>query len=386
MKINLTGAIGGENFGDEFILNACMDEYLKMFTCDFIFSGFAKNVVLRKGEVVTSNDINFFDCMSELQTLKKENGVVTEKDVFTIFDRYSKSDIVHFIGGGYINNLWPSNYALVAIAYLYGIHYSVPVFGTGLGLYPSDITTKLVDLFQSLDFIDVRDEYSHKLIPSSTYTGDDALLKFNDLNSVIQEREKPFLVVSVQNHLFDGEDIIDYIFSKEFLRGFIANGINEIIIVEAAPEDNVKFSRENLKNASELAFDITFITGNALIENGIPYHPKSKVISSRYHVNLLYTMLGLEGVAIIDNEYYNNKHNSIVSVGGRWPIFNKEEFLNRINIKSLFNGDYIADFDTLMKYHKEKKKLFERIKKSHSEEHEIIATEVAISIINDYID
>ncbi|WP_426508060.1 polysaccharide pyruvyl transferase family protein [Serratia proteamaculans] len=385
MKVNLTGAIGGENFGDEFILNACMEEYLKLFPCDFIFSGFAKNVVLRKGEIVTSNDINFFDCMSELQTLKKEKGVITDKDVFTIFDRYSKSDIVHLIGGGYVNNLWPSNYALVAIAYLYGIHCSVPVVGTGLGLYPAEINQELVELFQNFDFIDVRDEYSHKLIPSSIYTGDDALLKFNDFSCVIKNSEKPFLAISIQNHLFDGEDIIDYIFSKEFLRHFISNGINDIIVIEAAPEDNVKFSRGNLQNATELAFDIKFITGNELIENGIPYHPNSKVISSRYHINLLYTMLGLEGVAIIDNDYYENKHNSIVSVGGKWPIFNKEDFLSKININALFNGDYIADFDTLMKFHKEKKVLFERIKTLHSGKHKKIATEVAISIVNDYL-
>lgn len=386
MKVNLTGAIGGENFGDEFILNACMDEYLKIFPCDFIFSGFAENIVLRKGKVVENDGINFFDCMNELKVLKEKNGNITENDAFTIFDRYSKSDIIHFIGGGYVNNLWPSNYALVAIAYLYGVYYDVPVIGTGLGLYPADITPKLVDLLQSLDFIDVRDECSHKLIPSSTYTGDDALLEYDNLNSLIQNREKPFLAMSVQNHLFSGGHIIDYIFSKKFLRNLNENGINEIIVIEAAPEDTVPFSRENLKNASELDFHISFITGNELIKSGIPYHPNSKVISSRYHINLLYSMLGLEGVAIVENDYYDNKHNSIVSIGGKWPIFNKNDFFSKINLVDIFSGHYVADFNTLLKYQREKKALFGKISNINAKTHKKIATEVAISIVCDYID
>ncbi|STU22739.1 Uncharacterised protein [Klebsiella pneumoniae] len=79
-------------------------------------------------------------------------------DLISQFEGAEEFDAIHFIGGGYINSLWPSNYALLGIAYIYSKIHKKPIYATGLGLSPYEENESLTSLFNSLDIIDVRDE------------------------------------------------------------------------------------------------------------------------------------------------------------------------------------------------------------------------------------
>ncbi|HHD2096356.1 TPA: hypothetical protein ACN1KO_005410, partial [Klebsiella pneumoniae] len=119
MKINLVGAVGGGNFGDEFILNCCIAEHIKNKDAKVSVSGFSPDIILKSGFSVENHSLNFFNILDKLRQ-KAENGLkISMNDLISQFEGAEEFDAIHFIGGGYINSLWPSNYALLGIAYIY---------------------------------------------------------------------------------------------------------------------------------------------------------------------------------------------------------------------------------------------------------------------------
>lgn len=385
MNINLVGAVGGGNFGDEFILNACVNEYSKNCQCDFFISGFNNNFSLKKKSNVLTTGVNFFKSMSELREKFLIGNEITFNDVLVSFKEVVKSDIIHFIGGGYINSLWPSNYALLAIAYLYSLENSKPIFATGLGLYPFIVDNKLVELFQSMNLIDVRDEQSSRLLINPSYTGDDALLAFDEIESLAKKTDNPALILSLQSHLFAGESLISQVFTCDLLEELVLNGFKNIIIIEAAPEDNIPFPRETYISTISRGIKIDFISGDELISKGIPYHENNIVLSSRYHINLLYSMLGVKGVAVYENDYYKNKHHSIIDMGGSWEILNYKQMSEYIKKGLFFRGKKVDSFEKLGSFSKAKKELFSKIISDHQVTRPKASKELALKIINEYI-
>ncbi len=91
-------------------------------------------------------------------------------------------DLVHILGGGYINGIWPHHLALVGAARKIASRYGARVAMTGAGLIPlaEGSGDALGSAISQFDVVDVRDEASYSAIrtkvPRATLTADDALL------------------------------------------------------------------------------------------------------------------------------------------------------------------------------------------------------------------
>lgn len=387
MKINLIGAIGGGNFGDELILNTCKEQYNAINKVQYIYSGFDRNIILKDKNTNLNNiDINFFNIMSDLRNIFYKKQEIHLADILANFKKYPKIDVIHLIGGGYINNLWPSNYALTAIAFLYSQEYQVPIFATGLGLLPKCNDFVFFKLLNNFDIFDVRDIYSHQLVSASSYSGDDVLLQ---LNKVITYDTAPSLILSLQSHLFSNQEILKKIFSTLILTKIKKSGISNIIIIEAAPEDVVSFSRSYITKAKNLSINIVFLNAEHLIRSGMPYHINSKVISSRYHLHLIYSMLNIKGIALYENSYYHNKHLSVIGMGSNWPLMEKDQFLKEKHIQNLFDEQQPSDIEKLKKLSDQKKSVFQNILKNIKQNKKTNKKDAhikqALNIINTYI-
>lgn len=386
MKINLVGAVGGGNFGDEFILNCCIAGYLKNNETKVSVSGFSPDIVLKDAYSVEPHSLNFFNIFDNLRAKAATGLTISTDDIMSEFEGFETFDAIHFIGGGYINSLWPGNYALLSIAYIYSQIHKIPVYATGLGLYPHVEDENVANLFKSLDIIDVRDKASKDFIPEASFTGDDALLALNEPNMLGINKSQPALILSLQSHLFEGQSLIEKIFTDEIFNELKSRGIKKIIIIEAAPEDNIPFSRDIFNNALANGIDIEFITGHEVLINGVPFNPNSFVISSRYHVNLIYSMLKVSGIAVYQNEYYRNKHKSVTDMGGEWSILSHEKLSEALDYWLPLYLEKSTSSNDMKAMACEKKHLFSKIiANTQTKDKKMISLEGALAIINKFI-
>lgn len=100
MKINLIGAVGGGNFGDEFILNSCMTEYSKMNRATIFVSGFNDGLILKNNCAVITEETNFFQVMMDLKKETLDGRSLSMEQITAGFESLEKFDLIHFIGGG----------------------------------------------------------------------------------------------------------------------------------------------------------------------------------------------------------------------------------------------------------------------------------------------
>lgn len=142
-------------------------------------------------------------------------------------------------------------------------------------MYPFVEDEKLKDLFESLSLIDVRDKASKDFIPTASYTGDDALLEFYNIEQLSRIDIVPSLIISLQSHLFDGAAQMKNILSDNFFALLRKKRLKKIIIIEAAPEDNVAISRDSYNHALNYGLEIEFCSGSELIKNGLPVNKKN---------------------------------------------------------------------------------------------------------------
>ncbi|ELC0799206.1 TPA: hypothetical protein ACJIXF_005177, partial [Klebsiella pneumoniae] len=160
----------------------------------------------------------------------------------------------------------------------------------------------------------------------------------------------------------------------------------KIIIIEAAPEDNIPFSRETFNNTLANGIEIEFVTGNEILRRGIPYNSRSFVISSRYHINLIYSMLNVSGIAVYQNEYYRNKHKSVTEMGGAWSILNHDKLSEALDHWLPLDSENYTSPNNMINKAKEKKELFNKIiANAQNKDKKSISLESALAVINKFI-
>ncbi len=118
------------------------------------------------------------------------------------------ADVLHVVGGGYVNTIWPRHYGLVA-----GIVEAARISGartgiTGHGLLPLGAGADEVvrGLAAELTVCDVRDQPSQQLLagvsgPRLSATGDDLLLAFS--RALFDTRKSPDVIVAAQSDMLD---------------------------------------------------------------------------------------------------------------------------------------------------------------------------------------
>lgn len=228
------------------------------------------------------------------------------------------ADVVHLVGGGFINDIWPPFVGLLA-----GITAAVAHSGglaamTGQGLWPPPAgAEELVrGLARRFDVIDVRDQRSAELIdaPGLTVSGDDAYLRTPPLAG---GADVPEVMVSVQSQLaaVDGERLLEFV--ATVLREW---GVTGVGLVECAPEQDA----EMLAAAERVLPVVRRFDLPEIIRDGLPVHPGQCWLSTRFHPHLVAAAGGASGVALnISPDYYATKHRSLVEAGSRWLLLDE---------------------------------------------------------------
>lgn len=243
---------------------------------------------------------------------------------------FARSDVVHLVGGGYINTVWSHHLALLATAAAAGTRSGARVFATGLGLLPigdDDRLSLLRDLQTSFEIFDVRDALSYRAIAESggntSFTGDDAWLGIADEDAYNTESEaarRPY-VFCLQSDLVE-----------DFAGGLGADGLtkaitvlieqwnisgDEVAAVEGIPgSDRIIFDR-----IAHLLPGAAFATFTDVWRHGLPARPGQTWVSTRFHPHLLAAAAGASGLALAGRrDYYPIKHQSLIDSGSRWQL------------------------------------------------------------------
>lgn len=331
-RIALLGALGNPNLGDEAILEANLQRIRKIygdnckvyvFTKDAsytsLWSSFGSTQIISVDYLHDFTVQNHYD-IEEMKAHKDEllNDSVDNKQYSALHEIFKEIDILHCVGGGYINSLWPDMLYEVYLATLLAKKYSKKYIFTGISIFPfpKDNISYLQEMFDGAEFVDFRDDsyQSSDLVNKNTYlsTIDDAVkletiypdnsnekyatLAFHDwrnkseeiinmLNNVIV----PFMETSISNSVVSSFKILG--FSEGDLEIW-----NEVKIPEAL-RDYVVFYPLYMKGETLKG---KHLVGNALFNLGSRFHQAVFSLSSSIPVFSVYY-----------DDYYQNKLNSI---------------------------------------------------------------------------
>lgn len=250
------------------------------------------------------------------------------------------ADVVHLLGGGWINDLNPEHAAVAAAAAIAGCDAPAPVrAATGQGLAPGDAGAgALADVWNAFDLVETRDEASFGLVGGSAegleVCGgvDDAWLAIGapDLednglgHGADDARERP-IGVCLQGDLLadvDGESGDEALAraAVETLRGWGAEG-RDITVIEAIPGVDARVWGIVARHAPDLA-GARFVPFEELWDLGLPARPGQRWLTTRFHPHLIAAARGAAGVAVDAHieGYYTVKQQSVVAAGSGWPV------------------------------------------------------------------
>ncbi len=230
----------------------------------------------------------------------------------------ARADVVHLVGGGFVNGIWPRHIGLMAAAVAAVRRSGGRAVMTGQGLWPvaEEARSLVRNLAAQFELVDVRDEPSADLIgsPHVHCTGDDmffgvgpARYRGDDLRDVMVCVQSDMLEVTVPS-----------------LAGFVLDTLrtwgvspDRVGFVEGIPRvDREVFAlvEHDLPGARFYAF-------SDIMDHGLPAAAGQRWISSRFHTHLMAAAAGAQGVAVsVSSGYYANKHRSLVERGSGWAL------------------------------------------------------------------
>lgn len=231
----------------------------------------------------------------------------------------AKVDVVHVIGGGFINGIWPRHIGLLAASVAAVRRSGGRAVMTGQGLWPvaEDAHSLLRNLVAQFEVVDVRDEPSTELLSSCghiTATGDDmffgiepALYRTEDLREIM---------VCLQSDLLDVSVPAMAGFLLDTLRDWGAQP-EQVGFVEGIP----RVDREVFGLVEHDLPGARFYPFSEIIDYGLPAAANQRWLSTRFHTHLMAAAAGAQGVAVsINSGYYTNKHRSLIERGSGWQL------------------------------------------------------------------
>lgn len=334
-RIYLVSTAGLPNFGDEFITRAWL-QYLAKHRPDddvwldcsnpghasILFRGIHPNLhIVNTLWQLVWNTRHLIDNQARAALAIEgwiRHGGTPREDLG--IDLLRDVDSIHFLGGGYVNQLWKANILLfVAASAVKAINPSVSLHATGLGLSPleGESLSLLHQAISSFDTFTVRDEQSASLT-GTTFTCDDAFLAFGKERNAWQDNKTDRSAFVCLQHDVIGENqsaipkIVDSLLQSDV-------SYNEILtVVEALPPDDawaLDSLHEQWKGKVEL------LPFSLLWNVGFPVSTDAVWISSRFHTHLIAAATGARGVAMeFGNDYYHIKHQSLLDLGTGWSV------------------------------------------------------------------
>lgn len=248
-----------------------------------------------------------------------------------------RADVIHLLGGGYINRIWPRHIGLLAGAAAAARASGARCAATGLGLFPEPEGAAELVRATAAEFAiaDVRDRASADLL-GTTPGIDDAFLAQPKLWT--SEDDPPDVMLCLQGDQVDiGLDAL----ASAVLRILRAWQIppERIGVVEAIPgEDRKVFDliEHQLPGARFYPFvDIW--------EHGLPVAAGQTWLTTRFHMHLVAAAAGATGVAIpVSADFYATKHRSLLELGSGWTMLDDLHQVPRRPAGTGFDDSVIA--------------------------------------------
>lgn len=230
----------------------------------------------------------------------------------------ARADLIHVLGGGFLNSIWPGNYALLGAAAAASRRNGTTAVLTGAGLLPAEgAADALAEVLAQFSVVDVRDEGSSVLladrVPQLSHTGDDAFLALQ--TTPINRERQPATVVCLQDDLqgVEPETLADYV-----VRTLKHWGVDKdpVLLLECFPPGDL-FLTDRLSRDLPGLVTLPFAQ---LWSDGFPMARGQRWLSTRFHPHLLAAAGGVLGVALPSLDYYRTKHRSLTDLGSGWTI------------------------------------------------------------------
>ncbi|GAA1226681.1 hypothetical protein GCM10009676_05950 [Prauserella halophila] len=228
------------------------------------------------------------------------------------------ADVIHLIGGGYVNALWPQHLGLLAGAVAAGNRSGARLAMTGQGLVPAapDVAELLYSLAGRFDVVDVRDRDSADLLAVAVpaeFSCDDVFLDVP--GTAVSDYTRP-VMVCVQSDIGELGPPALAGRVKGILRSWEVDPA-DVTFVEAIP-------RVDRAVHDLLASDLpgtAFMPFSELWRDGVPAVDGQIWLSTRFHLHLTAAAAGARGVAMsVSPDYYGTKHRSLVELGSGWTM------------------------------------------------------------------
>lgn len=232
----------------------------------------------------------------------------------------ARADVVHVIGGGYVNDIWPMHVGLLS-----GVIAAVRRSGgraatSGAGLWPVAPNGQAVlrHLATQFDVLDVRDAPSAGIVGSAatvSRTGDDLFFGLEP-HLYRTDGDSREVMICMQSDLVEVGVPALADFLADTLRTWDVSD-DDLGVVECIPgADRTVFSW------IERAFPrARFYPFSEVWDQGMPAIAGQTWISTRFHPHLVAAAVGATGLAVsVSKTYYETKHRSLVERGSGWTI------------------------------------------------------------------
>ncbi|WP_051792033.1 polysaccharide pyruvyl transferase family protein [Amycolatopsis jejuensis] len=263
----------------------------------------------------------------------------------------AKADVVHVVGGGYINKLWPKQIGLLAGAAAAAERSGGRAAMTGQGFLPvcEDSVPLLEALADRFEVVELRDDASAELLGRSAGL-DDAFLTIGP-GRYDQPEDLPEVMLCLQS------DLVEVGIGK--LAGTVLSMLRawkvdpaKIGVVEGVP----RVDREVFALIERELPGARFYPFSHIWTHGLPAAAHQTWISTRFHVHMLAAAAGASGVAVsIHPDYYATKHRALVGLGSNWTLL---EDLSQIPVRPTAGG-YAGE--SLTRFRESKRQLAEQV-------------------------
>ena len=233
-------------------------------------------------------------------------------------------DVVHVVGGGYVNAIWPRHVGLLAGAVATARHSGAKAAMTGLGLIPASEHSRplLRALADHFDVVDVRDGESAELLGVAPGV-DDAFLALRhprcvEPRHVWPDEPLPSVMVCLQSDMNDAAAAQVAGAALSILRAWRVPS-EQVCVVEGIPG----IDREIFTLIEHELPSARFYSFAEIWNSGLPVSSEQTWISTRFHLHLAAAAAGATGVAVVlSDDYYATKHRSLAKLGSGWTLMN----------------------------------------------------------------
>lgn len=355
--IYLVAPAGHPNFGDELIARTWLEHLAGAYPDDEVVLDChtpGQAALLLRG---AHPRVTFTDTLWRIMMLADEHGrpsplwewsahaattVGAEPRIDTGIGLLQCADVIHLLGGGYVNAVWPHHVALVTAAAAVAERFGARAVATGQGVMPvpeGGAAAALASAARSFAVFDTRDRESYRVLadaPGASMTGDDAWLAVAGSRRWAHHTSDGGDAAGVQGGVGQGGVVLclQSDLAGRFTRGGRAGpdaladwaarvlddwGVagSEITAVEGIPgEDRIVFDLLGDRVAGA-----RFVPFAEAWRSGLPLDAGQTWISTRFHPHLLAAAAGVSGVAVATEPgYYGVKHRSLTEAGSRWAV------------------------------------------------------------------